>query len=875
MNIFLHKKQLLLLFLAFVYFPLSGQVDTVLQTQPGEAVELDVFHYRGFSIGLGTTIQPANGQLIGPTLIAGSTEIYKYTYQPNPGFIGEDTFTFTRLTCFQPSLCLETIKVTINVRHPEVTANEDIAFAMLDAGPVSIDVLDNDESDGASLSILNVPMVNNGTVTIGQDGQLYFQPDPGFEGIASFNYNACNDFGICDLATVNVVVSGVTPGASDTLRIFTGVNERIPIITPNDYALESEPENGVFDQRETIPYYYPEKDFIGADYISFSYGDFSQTIEVTVLDIKRNSFLTDDQAYVTPSRTVEIDVFANDLIEGNPCLENIEPAKYGTVFIDPENPGVLSYKAPAGFVGVDEFRYSVLGPDCSGAPETATVSVFVSNYEPSSTKYAMSTPKRTPLVIGYYVPIKNFDLQIKSKPRMGEVLFLEGEVDTLIMGKQITGHNLMIYMPANQLHSGLDEFEITYCLEGPINTNTRQVRTPSRGGLFTSDRGGNTNTSSTGCSFQKDVKISVNILNIGSGEAPMCFGDCIWAGDTNFDGVVNLEDLLPIGLKMGDIGVAREAQAFNEWYGQDATDWSTSPDENVTKHIDTDGDRFISASDTNAIVDYYGRTHSMTNAKIPTHEYQIYLKGKSSVRPGDMMELEVFIGNEDAPAVDLYGFTFNLPYNPKFFKPGTMEIEFLPNSWITYNSPTLDMKNNNGNGLLATAFTRTNQEAITGFGKVAIMRGVVEDIIVGIRDEDGKLEIEFDDDLGAVASTGSGMSYGVNVAPFTLTIDLNEEAEEPKTSLIDQVLPERSPVSNGELLMYPNPAKDELNFYLNGGKNIERIQLFSLSGKLLMDSGRLNDRFAQMEVNRLVNGLYIAKIFSEEEVISKRVQVTH
>lgn len=50
---------------------------------------------------------------------------------------------------------------------------------------------------------------------------------------------------------------------------------------------------------------------------------------------------------------------------------------------------------------------------------------------------------------------------------------------------------------------------------------------------------------------RKSVKIEMEILNVGSGNEPMCFDDCVWRGDTNFDGTVNLQDLLPIGLSMG------------------------------------------------------------------------------------------------------------------------------------------------------------------------------------------------------------------------------------------------------------------------------------------------------------------------------------
>jgi hypothetical protein len=856
MNIFLHRKQLMLFLLVLIGIPLMGQTDTTIQTQPGEQVDLSFLHYRGLPLGLQTIDEPEHGQLNGPNLVLGNTEFFTYTYQPNEGFIGEDEFQFTRMTCFAPNLCLDTVTVTIQVQYPIVKAHQDVAFAMLNADAQEIDVLANDEGFGAELSILNVPMVNNGTARV-ENNKIYFQPKTGFEGIASFNYNVCNPYGECDLATVNVVVNGVVPGASDTLRIFTGLNEAIPIITPADYELNVSPANGAFADDGDVPYYTPNPNFLGKDYLTFSYGTFTQTVEVNVLDYRRNSFLVNDRAYVIPSKTVELDVFANDAIDGNPCLESISQPRYGSVYIDPENPGVLTYQAPSGFVGIDEFTYSSFGANCQGELETATVTVYVSNFEPASSKYQMTTPKRTPLVIGYYVPIKDFTMEIKEKPKRGQLLFLEGNVDTILLGRQITGHNMMVYLPSDNIDQGADDFEISYCLS-PGSASSR----------------GFINRNSGGCLYQKNVKVEVEVLNIGSGQAPMCFGDCIWSGDTNFDGVVNLEDLLPIGLRMGEIGTERVPRQFNEWYGQESVDWAASEMENTSRHIDTDGDSFISAADTMAIRDFYGRTHSMTSAKIPTYDYKVYLKGTSRLRPGDMMELEVYIGTEQAPAVDLYGFTFNLPYNPRLFKPGTMEIEFLSNSWITYNSPTLDMENNNKAGLLAAAFTRTNQLAISGYGQVAVMRGVVTDIILGGKDEDGLIEIDLDQLMTSTAGTGSGNAYGIEVDPFTLTIDLND-ANTPETDEGREIVDDRRAIIDSDLIAFPNPARDQLTFHLNGGQNIQRVQLFDLNGRLISDSGRLNDRRTQLNVAAISDGVYMARVIAEKGVVAKRVKIIH
>ena len=99
------------------------------------------------------------------------------------------------------------------------------------------------------------------------------------------------------------------------------------------------------------------------------------------------------------------------------------------------------------FIGVDEFTYSVKAPGCSGEAELATVQVVVSNYEPSASKYFMVTPKRTPLVIGYDIPVPDYAFKITTQGEFGKAFFLSGEVDTLIYGQIVKGRNIIIYIP--------------------------------------------------------------------------------------------------------------------------------------------------------------------------------------------------------------------------------------------------------------------------------------------------------------------------------------------------------------------------------------------------------------------------------------------
>jgi hypothetical protein len=74
---------------------------------------------------------------------------------------------------------------------------------------IVVDVLDNDTDDDdnldpASLSIVTLSV--NATVTHLSDGTVFYNPDQGFEGIDSFDYQICDTAAACDTATATVVV---------------------------------------------------------------------------------------------------------------------------------------------------------------------------------------------------------------------------------------------------------------------------------------------------------------------------------------------------------------------------------------------------------------------------------------------------------------------------------------------------------------------------------------------------------------------------------------------------------------------------------------------------------------------------------------------
>ncbi len=838
MNVSLRKHLYYLLCLALLPLsPLRGQSDNYklieLETYTNQSVSY-IFSALEFPQPVQLNPTPAHGSVVIKKI---ASQKYELTYTPNADFIGEDQFRIGLAPDLGCPFCQHVWDFKITVELASIVANHDYAFGKKNTS-LSINVLQNDESSNGIKELTVIPLSNNGEATFSPGATtIEFTPEVDFEGVAYVNYVICNGNGLCDNGTVTIQVLGDNVNVSDTLVVFTKKNSPQVILIPNTFTLSNEPAHGTYDVSGDAPQYIPDEDFAGTDLLYFQSGNTRKVVQVIVLDVVDNMFAYDDEAYTTPNTSVEVNVLENDRYGSESgCFSIATQPQYGVIEYDEELGGLVTYKPSTNFTGVDWFTYRVNTPDCSGSMEMATAYIYVSNFEPSSSKFLMFTPKRTPLIVGNNVPISNFKYKIKEQGDLGTVLFLEGLQNTVIEGKQISGNNMIIYIPNEGVDSGIDEFEISYCVTGSNETQ--------------------------GCAYEKSVKIEVNILNVGNGVTPSCFDDCVWPGDTNLDGVVSVADLLPIGLAMGEIGTPRTEVDMDVWYGQYGENWEEEVSPNVDlKHIDTDGDSIVSALDTMAISHFYGNVHGITSVSIPFSKNSIFLKGDVFVNPGDLVELDIIMGSEDFPANNVYGFTFPFEYTPLIFDSSTVKFDFYKASWLTYNSPVAHMQHNNEEGFAEAAFTRTSGFAVSGFGIIGKLSFVVKDDLEGFRPGDGEIIVPVGGNT-ATFMDGSGQRFGLNVGMTNIHIVLPKPAEIKDAPLTDDLLK-----------VYPNPAQNLLNIHLNGGQEFEQIQVFNLTGQLVFDSGKTLARRMQIDVSNFQNGIYILTARSGKGVVKKKFEV--
>lgn len=776
--------------------------------------------------------------------IKGWNKLNHFFYQPATGKIGRDTVIIEYWLPYGNGGNQTAYKIIHFLVVPSyLTAKRDYA-STLEGQPVEIAVLNNDQGNGTNLSVSEVTAVNYGTAEIiSADTVVRFTPAPGFTGLASFNYTICDAQGSCSMTTVNVCVVPNTPPVYDSLFITTGKNTPIVVLAEVDsnFVVTHNPGKGILDTLETL-LYVPSHDSLGYDQIIFTNptNNHVRVVQVRILDVpSKNEFLFNDIVYTPLNETIEeVHLLSNDVAPE--ILTSVSVLGYPNTqqegqltYLPGVGKGVYRYDPPANFQGLDQFIYRAK-PGINGEYEYAVCYIVVNNLNPVRPVFQITSPKNTPLVLGDHLPFDNYEYSNINYDGDGSVTFYPGyNTITSEFGQTFSGENMLVYEPEAGF-TGEEEFEFTYCPGGQTS----------------------------GCPL---VKVEVEVIDISNPQQDtLCAGgDCVWPGDANRDGVVDVRDILPIGLCMGEVGEDR-IQGSTAWYGQSSSNWNSLFPNGLgydAKFIDTNGNGIISSQDTAAIDASYGKFHNLTPESVQiTESLPFYLEEldlPETINVGDVFYVPIHLGNDTIPAINAYGLAFELTYDPVIFD---ANVYFSPNSWMNYNSPILSMTKKPVAGKIDAGYTRTSRIAAHGYGIIGVAEFIVIDDISGTRLKNNATTITLNP-MGMM--NGSGQVTGLN--GNSITINLKGPKEGLGTTTLED-----------QLKVFPNPASNFVTLHLNGGQEyrMERVVLYNTIGSVVYDSGQTNTKRMQLNVSQMAPGVYTARVFTNSgEVISTKVEI--
>lgn len=764
------------------------------------------------------TQTPQNGSL---SLMAGPlTYQYILTYTPDSGYLGLNDQ--ARVLSFPIQNTSFTITVfNFRVVAVELDANHDIAHTVAGTA-VSVPVLANDYSSSGFLELRAIPVSNAGTALI--DGNhLIFTPAEGFSGLTEVNYLVCTTNDICAMGTVSVnVLHADFSSARDTTLVFTKREKPQLILAPNNFSPINEPVNGTYGWQNGVRTYTPNTGFVGLEYLNFAgtNGDVT-TFTVEVLDMKDQAFSTDDLAYTLVGSSVAVNVLSNDYYGSFTGCITYNAPQFGSLSSGP-SPGRVIYTPPVGWSGVDRFTYRSYEPGCPGEGELATVYIVVDDFAPAQDAISITTVSAAPTPLTYEVPTGTVVWSVTTAPSAGSISYEDGQI---------------IYTPA--VAEGSDFLAITYCLEGENGD----------------------------CATTKTVAVDIQI---NPTTAIACEEECVWPGDTNNDGLVDLNDFLSIGLNMGSTGTPRLAEDPEMWCPQASEDWEISSPSGVNlKYVDANGDQLVSALDTQVVMANYGLSHQLQPNPTNTSAFDIILDGDVFAEPGDLLAIDVLLGTNLVGVEDIYGFRFPFPYDPSIFVPESINLVFEEDSWLSYGSPVISTQvNRQETGDFQAAYIRTNGKPMSGYGQVGTLYVGVEDIY-GFRNRpDEVITTSIGGHNAAVVAT-TGDMQAVRVQPLEIKIQTKNKLEELATSAeINQYL-------DGKLLSFPNPSSGRLTVHLNGQQTFDELSVVDRLGRLVLQEKNMHTNHQVLDLGSLPNGMYILSVTTPEGVVNRKIEIVH
>lgn len=758
-------------------------------------------------------------------------------YAPAAGFVGRDTATYEYKEYYTNKIKYWSFVYLVVNSHVEL--RPDIYSVDMNAADQDINPLTNDSCSIGTYQFLKIKTIsaaNQLVVSQPSDTTIRFRPETNFTGLAYISYTVCDTFNTCKDGNITINVVDQANLHSDSMSVGTPKNTPVTIPLPQSgYSTSINPKKGYLEYNTDYSVIYkPASGLFGKDTFAVVKNNIYRYVFVEIYNLKDPSKITVDDIVFTPKDSIVLfNVGDNDIVQKYAFLLDQGPNK--GVLTKLNNQGDFSYEPEVDYEGVQSFTYKVCP---QGICEYGEVRIFIGNWEPDTrADYKFTTHKNLPIVISYHIPIDAYNF---SSPDTSKVKAYQGldtiEVkfkikNTINCTDTVAGYNLLIYYPPKD-YIGKDSFIVNYCIP------------------------------STGECVEAICDVSIYEVQNYNGKTceDFCVGDCVWPGDVNLDGEVTIQDFLQIGYSLGKEGTNR-SQTIDKFKAIHSSDWGEMLQGSIAdiKHADADGNGTVDCADTMYVSDYYRLQHSLVPK--PVYDRGDFPMILNVLTPnagiGDLAQIEIQLGDNKDPVINLGGFAYELDYNTDVVDESSLGIDFYENGWATMNSALMHMYQKPWDGRIESGFIRSNGNKVSGKGGVEVLQFIVEDNLGGFRKGEQLIKVPFY--FQNIVVLGDDGRY-VQLPDQVAYITIGGKTKEPE-------------LNPNALLVYPNPAVDVLNVHLNGQNQLLSMSLFNLDGSLIKEIKNSDKKHQLLNIQNLPNGLYLLKAETTLGPISKKVEV--
>lgn len=334
-------------------------------------------------------------------------------------------------------------------------------------------------------------------------------------------------------------------------------------------------------------------------------------------------------------------------------------------------------------------------------------------------------------------------------------------------------------------------------------------------------------------------------------------GDDVWPGDANQDNIANHLDLINLGIAWGKQGPARTL-AGTRWTGVPASSWGElfSAESGDIKHADCNGDGIVDGDDIDVIRKNYNLRHGNKEdaTELPSTDFDpplfFDLPDTDGLPDSGYFDIPIVLGSADNPLSDIYGVAFTVEFDPEVIDPNDVEISY-PTSWLGEPGVNLQALSYKylGKGKIEIAITRTDQNEVSGYGVVAMFRGIRDDIV-------GRSESQMDINRSYAVRADQSL---VSLHGLSKNAIFDKKTTDQKYGFID--------LKRG-MRVYPNPTSSMITIDNYFGVPIDAVQILTPNGKVM--SPRYQGT-TQLDVSSLPDGLYLIRVEIEGYIIHQKL----
>jgi len=741
--------------------------------------------------------------------------VYTGTFTPDPDYVGFDQFILQEISFAPPSS--KKYPFDFNIVESMVDTEDD--FIKLTSGqPVTFDPAVNDASSASALD-LSIAHVMYGSAEVNDDNTITYTP--GDSDLDYIVYNGSDMYGTSSSSTIYISQEGEQPteDSQDEFKIPSGDSKHIMLPWSGYTIDDSDLEFGLLEQVNDYVWTYTANDGAdGQDILVFSNDEgLTHTVDAEVIEkYVDDGFVKDDVFFSAKNTQLEFNVKDND-IDGQTVIVD-----YSEELVN-QGDGNFSFTPEPGETGVFEFFYTA---STGSEDEDGSIEIVVGNITPSaSADYTLSTPKNQPRVIEYDVPLGTEYFEVENYPAHGTIEVF-GSDDMVELGCEEEVQKVFAVYTPNDDFVGADDVVLRYFASG-----------------------NNLPTYSTIVIVTEDSDVDDCI----------CVDDCVWPGDANGDGNVNIRDVLSIGRYIGSAGESRDESPYGETYeGVKVPNWDGEQTNGKSiGHADANGDGLVTIEDLQVVSDNYNDVNTLVSTDlfgVKNVPFNFISGGDAGV--GEVKEIFISVGSNSSPVIDMSGvaFTINLPENN--VDVNSVKFEFYEDNFFVKGAPYTSLTHVYDNAIVEAAGIKTNGVGSTGNGIIGVLSFIVIEDAEGIRPA-GRSSNSSNNDMieltNIIFEDGAGRQYSV---PSTF-INLEIEKDEPK---VDQ-----------SFNIFPNPVNDNVTVESKNGTNIQSLQIRSVTGELIDTYNNVGQASRSINMSTLDMGMYIFSITNETETQSIKV----